>query len=346
MKIKIIYIGLHIENLLLLFEDESFWLFAVAYADEFIKYHTFNPANVIFKLVYYLRFKEKYRILELFLLYFWLSTKFLSNSTYYRYSKYLEIISVNKIRLLDVDNENIVLKFIRKNKIKLIIVNTWGMLSKNIIFEPELRTINVHPSKLPKYRGALPTLWPLKNHDKQSAVTYMLLDEGMDTGEILKQHNFTISEKDTSISLEAKINKIIKSTFIGDVKEYSRGGLLPKKQDQVKENNKTAKYYEYRIIDWGRESCEEICNKINLYPYVEPFLYCYTKFNGENLFIKKAMFKKKSDFYVNDSVGDFVVRGLKLIINANGGIIVINLFFDIPFKQSILLIFKRRGKIQ
>jgi|GEM_PF-1657156 len=346
MKIKTIYIGLHIENLLLLFEDKSFCLFAVGYADEFIKYSTLNPANIIFKLIYYLRFKEKYRILESFLLHLWLLIKFFSSSTYYRYSKYLEKISVNKIKLLDIEKEDVALDFIRKKGVELIIVNTWGILPKSIIFEPKLRTINIHPSKLPKYRGALPTLWSLKNHDRQSAVTYMLLDEGMDTGEILEQHTFKISRKDTSVSLETKINKIIKNTFLSDVKRYIKGELFPKEQEQTKESFKTAKYHEYLIINWNKESGEEICNKINLYPHVEPFLYCHTKFNGENLIIKKAIFKKEDDVFINSSAGEFFVKRLKLIIKVNGGIIITNLFFDIPFKQSFLLIFKVSGKIQ
>lgn len=345
MKHRIIYAGLHIENLLILYKQKSLEVSAVAFTKELLHEKTFNPINNIFKLLYLLRYKEKYRLLEIIFLKIWSKIKIFSYPTYFRYAEYLSELSKNKTKILDLENEKITLDFIKKKNVDLLVVNTCGMLSKNLISAPRLGTVNVHPSKLPKYRGALPTLWALKNHDRKSAVTYMLLDKGMDTGKIIKQHTFNIAEKENSISLELKINEIIKKTFLSDINKFIKGELVPYKQASTPGDSKTGKYYDYMIIDWQKERGEDIFNKINLYPFVEPFLYCYSVSNNKKIFFKKADFKKNTCLFKCARPGEFMVKGFRLCIQTNGGVLITNLFSGLSFKDTLLLFFKRKDKI-
>ena len=66
------------------------------------------------------------------------------------------------------------------------------------------RCINIHPSKLPEYRGPVPTAWAIANGEKEYGISIHLMDEGIDTGDILVQEIFPIVRDDTGFSLYTK----------------------------------------------------------------------------------------------------------------------------------------------
>ena len=82
------------------------------------------------------------------------------------------------------------------------------ILPKDILEIPKLGSINVHGSLLPKYRGAAPIQWAVINGDKQTGITTMYMDEGMDTGDIILKQELEISENETTGELWNKLYKI------------------------------------------------------------------------------------------------------------------------------------------
>ena len=118
-----------------------------------------------------------------------------------------------------------------------------------IIFAPKFKSVNIHPSKLPQYRGALPTLWALRNRDRESAVTYIVLDGRVDSGYIIGQYFFEISSSDDWLTFEVKIDKIIRMTLLHDLKGYLSGTIIPVEQDGDS-LSVTGRYYDYMAINW------------------------------------------------------------------------------------------------
>ena len=337
-KYKISYVGLHPGTLVLLSEEKDFNVVSASFIEEFLLNRTINPVNQFFKLIYRLRYKNKFRNIESILLGIWtIFLKKLSSGIYRRYREYLEEISKNKMDLWDFEDKEEVLNKIISTGLDLIVINSWNILSDKIIFSPEHGTINIHPSKLPQYKGALPTLWSLKNRDNESAVTYMILDESMDGGGILAQHEFEIMREDDAISLEYKIEKIIKKTLVDNIKDYIKGVAVPKEQNKGKES-KTARYEEYRLIIWEQEKVEDIYNKIILYPFIEPGVYCYTYVENDKIEIKNAKLYKNKEFFLEP--GKTKVNFPYFLIGAKGGIIKCRLFLDIGFFDSLFFIIK------
>ena len=79
----------------------------------------------------------------------------------------------------------------------LICVTAYGkILPKNILELPRCGCVNVHASLLPKYRGAAPINWAIVRGETQSGITTMLMDEGMDTGDILLKKEIQIQDED------------------------------------------------------------------------------------------------------------------------------------------------------
>ena len=88
----------------------------------------------------------------------------------------------------------------------VIVVAAFGQLLPQIVLDiPPCGTINVHPSLLPKYRGAAPIQWALINGETETGVTLMLLDAGEDTGDIICSERIPISDTDTALTLSEQL---------------------------------------------------------------------------------------------------------------------------------------------
>ncbi len=91
----------------------------------------------------------------------------------------------------------------------LLCVVAYGkILPKEILEVPKYGSINVHGSLLPKYRGAAPIQWAILNGDKETGITTMFMDEGMDTGDMILKEKISISEDETTGELWDRLSKI------------------------------------------------------------------------------------------------------------------------------------------
>lgn len=126
---------------------------------------------------------------------------------------------------------------------------------------PPRGCLNVHPSLLPKYRGAAPIQRAIMEGERQTGVTIMLLDEGMDTGPILKQEAVNMTEEDTTESLFEKLSllgaRLVKETL----DEMERDGMTPIPQDDSLATYAPKIEKDERKIDWSR-SAEQIHNLV------------------------------------------------------------------------------------
>jgi methionyl-tRNA formyltransferase len=88
----------------------------------------------------------------------------------------------------------------------LLVVVAYGkILPKEVLDIPKYGAINVHGSLLPKYRGAAPIQWAVINGDKETGVTTMFMDEGMDTGDMILKEKVLIGEDETTGELWTKL---------------------------------------------------------------------------------------------------------------------------------------------
>lgn len=89
---------------------------------------------------------------------------------------------------------------------EIIVVAAFGkILPKAIIDLPSLGCLNIHPSLLPKYRGAAPINWAIIKGETKTGISIMLMDEGMDSGDILMQDETSISEQETFGQLQNRM---------------------------------------------------------------------------------------------------------------------------------------------
>ena len=135
----------------------------------------------------------------------------------------------------------------------VIVVTAYGkILPGSIISLPPLGTINVHGSLLPKYRGAAPIQWALINGEKETGVTIMQMDEGIDTGDILLQEKIMIAPDETAGSLSNKLADL-GGKALGKALDLLRADMLnPTKQDESEASKAPLLSKENGLIDWSQ----------------------------------------------------------------------------------------------
>ena len=125
------------------------------------------------------------------------------------------------------------LEIIKGYEPDVIVVAAYGkILPKSIIDYPKYGCVNVHGSILPKYRGAAPIQWSVINGDKETGVTTMQMNEGLDTGDMLLIEKMPIAIDDTAESVFDKLSVMGGEIIVKTLELLEKGEITPVKQDE------------------------------------------------------------------------------------------------------------------
>lgn len=120
---------------------------------------------------------------------------------------------------------------LKKYPADVFVVAAFGqILSKEILDMPKYGCINVHASLLPKYRGAAPIQWSILKGEKETGVTIMQMNEGLDTGDMLSKTVVPITAEDTGDSLHDKLMEAGAALLLETLKRIEAGEISPEKQ--------------------------------------------------------------------------------------------------------------------
>ena len=210
----------------------------------------------------------------------------------YAVEKNIKVYQPEKLR----ENKEIVdiLKDINPD---VICVVAYGkIIPKEILEIPKYGCVNVHPSLLPQYRGSAPIQWAILNGDKETGVTTMYLDEGMDSGDIILQTKTPIDKDETSGELWDRLSKIGAELLVETLekienktaprikqpKEFTLAPMLEKSQAK---------------IDWKSKTAEEIKNLVR---GLNPIMGAYAVLNQ-----KKIKFWKVDKLSIDEFINKY-----------------------------------------
>ena len=160
-------------------------------------------------------------------------------------------------------NDTTFIESIKKNRPDIIVVVAFGqILNENFLKIPRQFCINLHSSLLPKYRGAAPIHRAILNGDIKSGVTTMIMDKGMDTGDILLMQETPINETDNAQTLHDTLSEMGGTLVLETIKRLEENTLLPVPQDhnQATYANKLKK--EEGLICWELPAAT-LLNQVN-----------------------------------------------------------------------------------
>jgi methionyl-tRNA formyltransferase len=183
------------------------------------------------------------------------------------------------------------------------------------------RVLNIHPSKLPQYRGPSPIQASLVNGDTSTAVSLMELDHLMDHGPIIAQEEITISPTDTYIELEKNIITVAANILKQNLIPFINGEIIPQIQDDNKASIVKMVQKIDGLIDWENQSAEDIMNAYRAYT-IWPQVYTYLNTDKKVVFDVLSLenipdIKLKPGYWQLDSRNHNLIIGTK-----NGNIVV------------------------
>jgi len=144
----------------------------------------------------------------------------------------------------------------------LMLVADYGhILPRPVLELPPRGCINVHPSLLPRYRGASPIRRALMDGLEVTGVTLMLMDEGMDTGPIISQTRLEVEETDDAGTLRGKLAALGARLVMEVVPRYASGGITPEPQDESLATHADPIAKSELEIDWSRPN-QDIHNQV------------------------------------------------------------------------------------
>lgn len=174
----------------------------------------------------------------------------------------------------------------------VIVVAAFGqIITKEILDIPRFGCINVHASLLPAYRGAAPIQWAVINGEKESGVTIMQMDEGLDTGDMIDKVVVPLAQDETGGSLFDKLSQAGARLCVKVLKDLEEGNAV-----RVKQPEESTTPYASMIskkmgeIDWNRsaKSIEQLIRGL------DPWPSAYTKLQGKTLKLWKAEAQKEN----------------------------------------------------
>lgn len=167
----------------------------------------------------------------------------------------------------------------------VIVVVAFGqILSERILNIPKYGCINVHASLLPAYRGAAPIQWAVIDGLKETGVTTMYMEKGIDTGDIICQSRITLDKEETGGSLFERLACEGASLLVTTLEQLEKGTAVRKKQDDSKSSHAKMLTKEMGRLDFSKDAAvlERLIRGLNPWPSA------YTSIHGKNLKIFKA----------------------------------------------------------
>ena len=170
-------------------------------------------------------------------------------------------------------------------KADMAVVAAYGILLPSEILDMfPYGCINLHPSLLPKYRGASPVSTAILEAEKVTGITIIQLDSGMDSGPILAQKEAPIGEGELCNELTEKLFYIGADLIVETISNLAKGVIKPRQQDNENATYTKKLVRKDGLIDW-KDGADVIWRKIKAH---HPWPGSYTHFNGKNLKIIEA----------------------------------------------------------
>lgn len=180
-------------------------------------------------------------------------------------------------------------EYILNKKPDIIITCAYGSIVPKVVLDyPSYGCINVHASLLPKYRGANPIVASILNGEKETGITIMYMDEGIDTGNIIMSRSIEIEDNDNSLSLSNKLSLLGANLLIDTLPKIFEGENFDIPQDNEEATYVGMLKREDEHIDFNN-SVENIKNQVRAF---SPEPYAFINIDDTEYKISEVEIKK------------------------------------------------------
>ncbi len=191
-------------------------------------------------------------------------------------------IEVHQPRTLRDDAAVATLEALRPD---LMVVVAYGLiLPPEVLAAPRLGCVNIHASLLPRWRGAAPIQRAIEAGDRETGVSIMKMDEGLDTGPVYLQRKIPIEAEDTAATLHDRLARLGAEALLEALPGIAEGTLVPQPQDGAEATYADKLTKQEAVIDWSRPAWR-IERKVRAF---NPWPVAQTRYENANLRIWEA----------------------------------------------------------
>ncbi|MDP2934839.1 MAG: methionyl-tRNA formyltransferase [bacterium] len=211
---------------------------------------------------------------------------------------------------------------IREMNPELIILTAFGqIIPQEILDIPKYKALNIHPSLLPKYRGASPIQSVILNGETETGACLMIMDAEMDHGPVIQNSKFKIqNSKITHEELSKELSDLGAELLIKTLPDYIDGKIKPQEQDHAQATFCKLIKKEDGKIDWNK-SAEDIERQIRAF---QEWPESYTSFNDQQLKIIEAETNPSTALRTSKKIGEvFLTDKKELVVQTGNGILVL-----------------------
>ncbi|BDA58564.1 methionyl-tRNA formyltransferase [Shewanella xiamenensis] len=222
----------------------------------------------------------------------------------------------------------------------IMVVVAYGLILPKVVLDtPRLGCINVHGSILPRWRGAAPIQRALWAGDKETGVTIMQMDVGLDTGDMLLKTYLPIEDDDTSASLYEKLAQQGPDALLQALEGLANGTLAAEKQDEALANYAEKLSKEEARLDWTK-SATQLWQEVRAF---NPWPVSYFEHQGNTIKVWQTQVSTTSS---NAAPGTIISASKKGIEVATGDGVITLLSMQLPGKKplSVADILNARGE--
>jgi len=241
--------------------------------------------------------------------------------------KGLTVYQPEKVR----KNEEFIEKIKSLNPDVICVVAYGKILPKEILEIPKYGCINVHGSLLPKYRGAAPIQWAVLNGDKETGVTTMYMDVGMDTGDMILKEKVEIGEDETTGELWDRLSKIGGKLLVETLKQIE-DGTAPREKQGEEFTMAPMLNKEMSKINWGEQTAQNIKNLVR---GLNPIMGAYTFLDEKKIKFWKVDIAKQDEI-ISDNI-EILRNGTVILSNPKEGLFI-------KTKDGILKVLEIQGE--
>ncbi len=205
----------------------------------------------------------------------------------------------------------------------VIVVAAYGQILRNeVLSMPKYGCINIHASLLPKYRGAAPINWAIINGEKETGITIMEMEKGLDSGPMLLQSSIEIKEDDDAQKIHDKLSYLGSKAIVKALRGLEEGSIKKQLQDNSKVTYASKITKDLGKVDW-KDKGKDIKNMIR---GLKPWPSAYTDYEGKSMKIHnvdvidkfidgengKVVKVSKDGIYVNCSDSCIVIKEIQM----------------------------------
>lgn len=197
----------------------------------------------------------------------------------------------------------------------IMVVAAYGLLLPQAVLDiPRFGCVNIHPSLLPRWRGAAPIQRTIFSGDKVTGVCIMQMDAGLDTGPVLLKHEYALEVDETTQTLHDKLAKMGADSLVEALELIESGKASPESQDNSHATYAEKIKKEEAIIKWDMPAHTIDC-QIRAF---NPWPMAYTHLHNERIRIGKAVIQHKDTYFVSRSYRDKIQHGMIVSARKDG----------------------------